>query len=474
MVINLLPSAESHTRVFKVPFTYTPAQLKIKQSKARFKIVRAGRKFGKTTLAERIAMDGLGPPNSTWWHIAPTYKQAKLISWDKFKRIIPAEAMGKKPNDTDLIITLKNGSRLYLMGSDDEDSLRGPEPNGITLEEAAFHKPDVWSKVLRPNLMPKKGPAYFITTPCGYNWFKDLEDEARRLISLGNPEWACFHFSCFDNPHISRQEIEDARRDCDTDEIWRQEYLAEYESSVGRVFSAFTDNRHVKKIELPSGQFEAYRSVDWGMRDDTACLWAFIRDKKLCVYREYAENNLSAPQQASVIKSMTTFKEKVEKTAISHDAAKEDPAMKGLTVIWHFRQAGISPLRPSSRDKKHSRAMIQQLLHENRLLIDSEHCPKLRKQILAYEWKDTAMEKPEDAGNDDLVDALHYLVEMLQFDLFLGKPKTTEENLSQAQVLADIAAEKLEQQRTKFKIPSVFQPASEGMAVDDTPAAYPV
>ena len=87
--------------------------------------------------------------------------------------------MGKKPNDTDLIITLKNGSRLFLMGSDEPDSLRGPEPDGMTLEEAAYHKSDVWSKVLRPALLPKRGPALFISTPAGYNWFKDLEDEAQ-------------------------------------------------------------------------------------------------------------------------------------------------------------------------------------------------------------------------------------------------------------------------------------------------------
>lgn len=474
MVLELLPSGKKRELVFKVPFSYTPAQLKIKQSKARFKIVRAGRKFGKTTLAERVALDGLKNPGSSWWHIAPTYRQAKLISWEKFKRIIPQGALGKKPNDSELIITLKNGAQLFLMGSDEPDSLRGPEPDGVSLEEAAYHKDGVWQKVIRPNLMPKRAPAYFITTPAGYNWFKDLEDEAKRLITLGDKQWEIFHFTCYDNPHISRQEIEDARKDCDTEEIWRQEYLAEYESSVGRVFSAFSDSRHVKRVEMPSGIFDAWRAVDWGMRDDTACLWAFTRNKSLHVYREYAENNLSAPAQASVVKNLTTFKEKVQATAISHDAAKEDPAMKGLTVMWHFNQAGISPIRKSSRDKKHSRQMIQQLLHENRLAIDAEHCPKLRKQMLAYEWKDTAMEKPDDAGNDDLVDALHYLVEMLQFDLFLGKSKTNDENLSQAQVFASIAAEKLEQQRTKFKIPMVYRSASDGLDVDDSVAGYPV
>lgn len=471
--MQLLNTPESKKRVFNVPFSFTPAQLQVKQNPARFKILRAGRKFGKTTFAERIAMDHLGPPRSSVWVISPTYKQGKLISWEKFKRIIPPEAMGKKPNDTDLIITLKNGSQLFLMGSDEADSLRGPEPDCAILEEAAYHKDGVWSKVIRPNLMPKKAPAYFITTPNGYNWFKDLEDEAKRKILMGDKEWAIFHFSCFDNPHISRKEIEDSRRDCVTEEIWRQEYLAEYESSVGRVFSGFNERFHMATIEWPSGKFDCWRANDWGMRDDNACLWGFIRGNKLCIYREYAAANLSAPAQAKIIKEQTTVRENVVMTAISHDAAKEDPAMKGLTVMWHFRQAGISPLRPSSRDKKHSRAMIQQLLSENRLIIDINKCPKLRKQMLSYEWKDTAMEKPDDVGNDDLVDALHYLVEMLQFELFMGKSKMGDDQKSMAEIMASIAAEKLEQMKgSKFKIPLIYQKMEEGLDVDNSPAGY--
>lgn len=417
-------------------------------------------------------MKALGPPNSSYWHIAPTYKQAKLISWEKFKRIIPAEAMGKKPNDTDLIITLKNGSRLFLMGSDEPDSLRGPEPDGMTLEEAAYHKPDVWAKVLRPSLLPKRGHALFITTPAGYNWFKDLEDEARRRIIQGDKEWFVSHSTVYDNPYISREEIEAARKDCESEAVWRQEYLAEYESSRGRVFASFDgapNGRHIKRVELPSGRFDAYRANDWGMRDDNACLWGFVRNKTLFIYREYAESDMSAPAQAQAIRNQTTARENIVMTAISHDAAKEDPAMKGLTVIWHFRQAGITPLRPSSRKKEHSRQMIQQLLHENRLVLDGDKCPKLRKQMLSYEWKDTIEEKTETLGNDDLVDALHYLVELLQFELFLGKSMVADKTMPE--IMAAIAAEKMEQWKG-HKVSLPYRPEDNGLDVQDSAAGY--
>jgi hypothetical protein len=209
------------------------------------------------------------------------------------------------------------------------------------------------------------------------------------------------------------------------------------------------------------------------MRDDCACLWAYIQRGILFVYREYLENNLSAPAQGKIIGNQTTRLETVVKSAISHDAAKEDPTMRGLTVLWHFRQSGISPLVPSSRDKKHSRAMIQQLINQNRLVIDGDKCPKLRKQLLSYEWKDTAMEKPNDLGNDDAVDALHYLVEMLQFDLFMDRKK--EDEITQDQMYAEIAKERMD----SWKRPHVTvfstkdKDNSFGESCDDTYAGYP-
>lgn len=412
--MDLFDSGEKKQRVFKLGLTLTPAQQEIEASKARFKIVRAGRKFGKTTYSQKWALDMLRKPDSTHWHIAPTYRQAKLISWEEFKRLIPVEALGKRPNDQDLMITLKNGSRLHLMGSDDPDALRGPSPTSATFEEAAFQKRGVWHEIMRPNLMPKKSPVLFIGTPKGYNWFYDLEQTAK-----GDPDWAIFHYTVYDNPHIDRKEIEDARRSCDSEASWRQEYLAQYESSQGRVFAVFNESRHTGDVDSPRG--ECFRSVDWGMRDNTGALWGYLQNRKLYIYREYAANNLSAPAQAEIIKGLTGH-EKVVRTAISHDAAKEDPAMQGLTVAWHFRNSGITPLWPSSRKKEHSRNMIQDLLRNDRILIDRERCPKLRKQLLSYEWKETFDEKsmtPED-GDDDLIDALHYMVEMLQFDLFLG------------------------------------------------------
>lgn len=425
--MNLIGSEESKVKVFRIPIKLTPCQKEIDQSPARYKIIRAGRKFGKTTYAMYQALKWLGPPNSRIWFLAATYRQAKLITWNEFKRLIPHEAMKRKPNDTDLTITLKNGSELSLLGTDDMDMLRGPAPDGVIFEEAALHKRDVWYEVIRPNLMVKKAPALFISTPKGFNWFKDLEDAARLSCLQGGDEWAVFHRTVYDNPHIDPKEIEQAKRDCDNDQIWRQEYMAEYESSVGRVFASFSDARHMGDVPKPKGQITG-RAIDWGMRDDTACLWAYVENAVLNIYREHAENNLPSSAQARMIINKTGSDEKIARNIIGHDTVRQDVEMRGFSVRWHFIRAGITPLRVGSKDKKSARAMVQQLIHQDRIKIDKS-CVKLRKQLLAYEWKDTVLEKTVD-GNDDLVDALHTLVELFQGELFLDQIKDEEMSIA--------------------------------------------
>lgn len=443
MAVAFMPKVASKVRTFEIPLTLTPCQKVIDQSPTRFKLIRAGRKFGKSTYAEYSCIKHLGQPNSTVWFAGPTYRQSKLIAWKDFKTLIPREAMAKKPNETDLFITLKNGSELYVMGADNPDSLRGPAPNHVALEEFSMMQPEAWHEVIRPNLTAKRGTADFISTPKGFNWMKDLEDNARRLIHAGSKEWSVYHYTIYDNPHISRDEIESAKKDCDSIAVWNQEYMAKYESSVGRVFSGFSDEEHCRPLTFPSSRVEVYRAIDYGMRDDTACLWAFIDGNKLCVYREHLQADTPASVQAELIQNKTTSQENVAMNAISHDAAKQDYEMRGLTVKWHFENAGLRPLYVSSRDKKASRHMIQRLIQEGRLVIDSQKCPKLVKQLLSYEWKDTLMEKTAD-GHDDAVDALHYLVELLQFKLFMDRPRA-EKSMEEiwAQIRADKAARKV-------------------------------
>lgn len=415
-LINSLGNQPEKKR-FTLDLTLTPAQREIESDRRRFIIARCGRKFGKSTYAFYKSIRALGKPGAVVWYIGPTYKQTKRIAWQEFKRLIPRDALYRKPNETDLSFTIKNQAQGYLMGADEPDSLRGPAPDFVVLEEAAMMNPAVWHEVIRPNLAPKKAPALFIGNPKGLNWYYDLWVEAEK-----HPEtWGLYHKTIYDNPHISPDEIAQCRVDCKNEAVWRQEYMAEFESDAGRVFQ-FEESKLFQPVPDPQRMQICYRGVDWGMRDDTACLWGYVSNGRLYVFREYAQANLAASAQAGIIKQRTGDL-RVDLTALSHDAFREDPELAGVNVAYHFVRAGITPLIPSSRNKAAARDMIQKLMAEDKIVIDPVKCPVLRRQITKLEWQDTLLERTQD-GDDDTVDALHYLVYMLATKLLIQADKT--------------------------------------------------
>ena len=86
---------------------------------------------------------------------------------------LPPEAVASR-NETDLSLTLINGSIIALRGSDNHDSLRGVGLDTLVLDEYADMAAEVWTEVLRPALSDKLGSALFIGTPAGFNHLCDL------------------------------------------------------------------------------------------------------------------------------------------------------------------------------------------------------------------------------------------------------------------------------------------------------------
>ena len=63
----------------------TPPQQTIANSKKRFRIVSAGRRFGKTFLAIRDLCYFARIPHRNIYYVAPTYRMAKTVVWDELK-----------------------------------------------------------------------------------------------------------------------------------------------------------------------------------------------------------------------------------------------------------------------------------------------------------------------------------------------------------------------------------------------------
>lgn len=215
-----------------------PAQRRVFDDPARFKVVVAGRRFGKSYLALVTALvNALDPRNvqkMPVFIIAPTYPSARVIYW---KRLLDLAAPLIVNSNVNLgVVELVNGVEIHIKGADRPDSLRGVGLWYAVLDEYADQKDEVWEIIVQPALSDATlyggGHALIIGTPKGRDRFFTLAEQAR-VNETG--EWALHQFTSADNPFIPQSEIDKALKRMSS-AAFRQEYLASFESAGGAIF----------------------------------------------------------------------------------------------------------------------------------------------------------------------------------------------------------------------------------------------
>ena len=101
-------------------------QLEVFNDNHRFKILAAGRRFGKSRLAAwLLIIEALKSTEKDVFYVAPTYQQAKDILWGLLKEI--GHDVIASAHENTSVLTLVNGRKIYLKGADRPDTLRGVE-----------------------------------------------------------------------------------------------------------------------------------------------------------------------------------------------------------------------------------------------------------------------------------------------------------------------------------------------------------
>lgn len=208
-----------------------PKAYSVFKNNTRFRVISAGRRFGKTFLADaELKKFAARKKNAVCWYVCPSYKMAKRILWQVLKNSVPKEWVRHK-NESDLMIVLKNGSSISLCGAENYDSLRGPGIDFVVLDEFAFMQIEAWNQVIRAALSDRKGHAMFISSPAGLNHFYDF---SLKEVKLPGNSWKTWNFTTLDGGWVSAEEIEDARRELDV-RTFEQEYLAKFVNFAGKV-----------------------------------------------------------------------------------------------------------------------------------------------------------------------------------------------------------------------------------------------
>jgi hypothetical protein len=231
-----------------------PPQATVFECKKRFRILVAGRRFGKTYLAMVELIRAAWGPGRLVWYVGPTNKQSKRIIWKSLKKMTK-EYWASIPNETDLRIELVSGGTICLRGADNYDSLRGDGLDFVVLDEYASISRAAWTEVLRPALADREGGALFIGTPQGFNHFHELVESAK-----DQPDWEAFQYTTAQGGNVTPTELESAAQELD-ERTYRQEFEANFETlGVGRAYYAFDRAHTVRNVG-----FNAQRVLCWSL-----------------------------------------------------------------------------------------------------------------------------------------------------------------------------------------------------------------
>jgi hypothetical protein len=331
-----------------------PKQEEIVASDSRFRVVAAGRRFGKSDVGghELIpeAMLTYSQRNHLldvqkrreFWIVGPEYSDSEKefrVIWNALSRMeVPLDKPGSyyDPHGGNMHLSAWKGTfQVHAKSAKHPETLVGEGLSGAILAEAAKLKERVWTKYVRPTLADFGGWAFFSSTPEGKNWFYDLWKDGQDPLKRNWASWRCpswFNPYVYKTPTSSKdvkklqammklrafahlgaediveqyglqinEEILDLMIDL-TEESFNQEIGADFSEFVGRVFKGFDEEVHVGDFEY-NPDWLTVAACDYGFTNPNVWLliqvghWGEIR-----VLDEFYEAGLTADEFAYAIR----------------------------------------------------------------------------------------------------------------------------------------------------------------------------
>jgi len=378
------------------------AQQTVKDDEARWKILCAGRRFGKSRLGVQLCLEQALDGGRVWW-VAPTFAIAR-VGW----RDVVAAA-SEFPKDAgvniklgDMEVTFPSGGSISVKSADNPQRLRGEGLNYLVMDEAAFVREETWTEVLRPTLTENKGSALFISTPIGMdNWFYHLWEKADTA-----EDWARFQYPTVSNPIIDPKEVESAREDLG-ELVFAQEYLAEFISEGAQIFRSswfnyfkqgvgtiWADGKKYKESEL-----QRFATVDLAVSTKESADYTVIsvfgyhsEDDKLFMLDMFRDR-VEAPDIVPQIERMVGI-HNLEWVGIERAGYQ-------LAIVQFARRQGIKIKELRADKDKRSRALPLSAKMERGLVYfpkDADWVSEVERELLTFPI----------GVHDDIVDTLAY------------------------------------------------------------------
>jgi len=384
-------------------------QKSVTESGARFRVLCAGRRFGKSYLAMRELARFCRHPNKHAYYVTPTYRMARNIMWDEIKGRLIDMNWVTKTNESDLTIHLKNNSRISLRGADNFENLRGIGLDFLIMDEFAFIDERAWTTVLRPTLSDRNGSALFITTPIGKNWAYDLY---QRGEDVNEHQWESFSYTTLQGGNVSPEEIEAARHELD-ERTFRQEYEASWEDVSNRIWYSYDRGLNVKPWEEATPN-TIYIGMDFNIDPMTMVVLA-RKDNVLHAIDEIVMYSSNTQEAVEEIHSRYPK----QNTWVMPDPASRQrkTSAGGATDLTILQNAGFVVKAPNKHNPVRDginavNSKLCNSLGEQTLFIDPK-CRRLIECMEKHTYKPGTSQPDKDSGYDHMSDALRYAVDFL-------------------------------------------------------------
>ena len=395
-----MTDAEENVRYIRALWDPHPGQAAIMDLPARFRIVAAGRRWGKSKMAAHLALEhALENPGATVWWVSPSYQQSNAYGFDKMEPFVSPDVVADTPKRTEpRAFTLNNGSTVSFRSAEREDSLRGPGIDFLVIDEAGSVPRRAWVEELRPALADTQGQMLAIGTPRGRNWFYDWYQRGQ---SPDHPNVGSVRAPTEQNPHVPAGEIEDAREDM-PDRKFNQEFRAEFVDDTGGVFRGVRE--HVDQYDLPIPPEDATEpfavGVDLARTHDYTVIAVLDAEGRLVAFDRLREVSWTRIQTA-----VENVAERYQPCTIAADATRDNK----LVSDWDAAGLNVEPVSFTTARKQTLVENLAAGLESGEVTLSSD-APALINELEVYEYDRT------DHGNvrygapsghhDDTVDAL--------------------------------------------------------------------
>lgn len=239
----------------------------------KYSVITAGRRVGKTYnsiqwLIEKLLTD---PTAKAALHVDTT--QSNLVAYVEryYKPILKPIWHLCTWNGQRYVLSLPGNKYIDFGSSQKPENLEGFEYDYVILNEAGIilRKESLWYESLEPMFQHAK--VRVIGTPKGKNLFHKLYSKG---VS-GSKNYKSFKFSSYDSPFVDDSVVEEAKKTLPQD-VFRQNYLAEFVEGAGAVFRNISECIRVPKPDLKADVM----GVDLAKHSDFTVLTAANQSEK--------------------------------------------------------------------------------------------------------------------------------------------------------------------------------------------------